>query len=403
MTLRVLHVISGIDPENGGPTNALLGLAGAQARLGVDVQVVATWQRTSGRDNAETFRQRDVKVRMIGPASGKLSRHPELAPALERLVADADVVHIHALWEEIQHRAARVCQARGKPYIIRPCGGLHPWSLAQRRLPKRLYLALRLRRNLDRAAALHYTTPAERDAVAPLKLKAQAVVEPNGVDLREFADVSSDEGRRFLDELLARHDIVLGTNRVIIFLGRLHPKKGLDVLVPAFAQAVAGGMSQAILVLAGPEEDAATLAMIREIAARPGMAGRIAYVGMLRSRERVLALSGADLFALTSITENFGIVVVEALAAGLPVILSEGVEVQDQIKDAGVGQVVPLDRAAVAGAIRDWMADPARRASASDRARQFAIEHFDWDQIAQRWQGHYQRLIAGDSAAGRGV
>ena len=393
MSLRILHVISGIDPANGGPTQALLGLTAAQVRQGMDVTVAATWQQTAGRDNAQAFRREGVSVRMIGPALGALSRHPEIKPVLRKLIAASDVVHIHALWEEIQHQAARIRQQADKPYLIRPCGGLHPWSMARGRLKKRLYLALRLERNLQRAAAMHYTTKAERDAVAPFKLTAPSIVEPNGVDLREFAAVTRAQGRAFLAELLASRHITLGERKVVIFLGRLHPKKGLDVLVPAFIEAVRDSDRDALLLLAGPVQDSATAEFIHRTAAYAGMEQRIPVPGMLSRARRVLALAGADLFALTSYTENFGVSVVESLAAGCPVLISQGVEVQEQIAGGGVGEVLALDRAVIADALRRWLDDNALRQAAAQKARPFAAHNFDWNQIAARWREHYSRLL----------
>src|SRR5260221_118985 len=105
--MRILHAISGIDPRNGGPTNALLGLAAAQVRAGLDVRVVATWQDADAHRSARRLEELTVGVRMIGPAHGKLSRHPQIVSVLEEELERADVLHVHALWEEIQHQACR--------------------------------------------------------------------------------------------------------------------------------------------------------------------------------------------------------------------------------------------------------------------------------------------------------
>src|SRR5688572_23118397 len=179
--MRVLHVISNLDARGGGPAVALAGLAAAQVAAGLDVSIVATFRAGDDVTVADTLRGAGATVNMVGPASGPLARHPDLVPALEKAVASADVVHVHALWEEVQHQAARVARRQRKPYIIRPCGMLDPWSLSQSRLKKRLYMVLRLRRNLNRAAALHFTSDTERDLTAPLKLTSSAIVEPNGV------------------------------------------------------------------------------------------------------------------------------------------------------------------------------------------------------------------------------
>src|SRR5262249_48936832 len=157
------------------------------------------------------------------------------------MVRQADVVHIHALWEEVQHRAARTAWQRGKPYLIRPCGMLDPWSLAQGRLRKALYLRWRLRTNLNRAAALHFPSQPERALTRPLRLRVPALVEPNGISLEEFADLPARGKFR------SGHNIP-ADGPLILFMSRIHPKKGLDLLVPAFAQLKVPG---AILVLAG--------------------------------------------------------------------------------------------------------------------------------------------------------
>lgn len=399
--MRVLHVISGIDPENGGPTNALLGLAAAQMRLGMQVTVASTWQRTSGRENAQAFRDEGVNVRMIGPAKGALSRHPGIHTALGEQIAAADVVHVHALWEEIQHRGARLCQRLRRPYVLRPCGALQPWAMQQGRLKKRLYLALRMRRNLERAAAIHCTTHAESAAVAGFEFGAPLIVEPNGVDLRQFSGVSREQGRALLAQLAARAGAELGHRKVVVFLGRLHPSKGLDVLVPAFVNSTRAGAADAMLVLAGPQPDDATVDFVKRTADEAGMADRIVMTGLLARHERAAALVGADLFALTSYTENFGISVVEALAAGCPVIISEHVEVQEMLAGAGVGEVIAQERSAASAALSRWLEDDEHRRVAGERARTFAAEHFDWDRIAGRWADHYGRLVGGAQVAGR--
>lgn len=380
--MRVLHVISGIDPENGGPSAALQGLAEAQVCEGLDVTVVATWQRPSAPAVACQWRKLGMTVEIIGPARGALSRHPSLNQTVERLVAAADVVHVHALWEEIQHQAARAAQRLDRPYIIRPCGGLHPWSLARSRWRKRAYLAWRLRANLDCAAAIHYTTEDERRAAEPLGLQAPAIVEPNGVRLTEFEQMPpAGTFRRGLGPLAERP--------IVLFLGRIHPKKGLEVLVDAFAEA---NLPEAMLVIAGPDSGGYRATIERQIE-RLGVHGRVHFTGMLAGAERVAALADADLFVLSSYTENFGVAVIEALAAGTSVIVSDQVGIHREIAAAGVGAVVPVDAGGLASELRRWMRDPALRAHAAGRAPAFVRERYDWQAIARAWREHYESLL----------
>jgi glycosyltransferase involved in cell wall biosynthesis len=380
---KVLHVISGIDPRGGGPAEALRGLASAQASAGLNVRVLATFSRGNDVGFARVLEARGVAVRLVGPTRGPLARHPDLTAAVGEAVAAADIVHVHALWEEIQHRAARDCRLSGKPYLIRPCGMLDPWSLRQSRLKKALYLFWRLRRHLNAATALHFTSNAERDGTARLRLRAPAIVEPNGIDVNEYAHLPPRGTFR------PRWGVP-PERPMLLFLSRLHPKKGLDLLLPAFAPLA----EAATLVVAGPGEDDYRGRLEAE-AARHGIAGSVVFTGMLLGSDKLAAFADADLFVLPSYQENFGIAVAEAMAAGLPVVISDQVNIHAEVTAAGAGGVVPTETAALSAELSRWVHDAALRRSAGLRAREFAFGRYDWAAIADRWIGHYLRLVGG--------
>lgn len=398
--MKILHVISELDPRAGGPAVALAGLTKAQAAAGLDVEVVATTRNDVNAPNpptpvpalaaAQDLRAAGVNVTVVGPARGALARHPDLAAAVDRAVARAGIVHVHALWEEIQHRAARAAVRLRRPYIVRPCGMLDPWSLDQSRWKKRLYRLWRLNRDLRQAAALHFTSQTERDLTAPLKLRPPALVVPNGVDLSEFQSLPRRGTFR------ARFP-ELGDRPIVLFLSRLHPKKGLDLLVPAFARAAAGATSaaarDAVLVIAGPDSDGYR-AKVEDLVKREKLFGRVLFPGMLYGPDRVAALADADLFCLPSYQENFGVAVVEALAASCPVVISDQVNIWREIVDAGAGAALPARVEPLAEALRTWLADADLRRRAADKARPFVWEHYDWAKIARRWVDAYRDLAA---------
>src|SRR5438046_8159628 len=118
--MRVLHAISGINRENGGPPIVLAGLAAAQVRAGLEISIVATWTTNPCPDVVTELESKGIAVTHIGPARNSMSRHPDIAPTLERLVAEADVGHVHAMWEEIQHAACRAAWRAGVPYVMTP-------------------------------------------------------------------------------------------------------------------------------------------------------------------------------------------------------------------------------------------------------------------------------------------
>ncbi len=183
--MKILHVISSLDRKAGGPPVALAGLAIAQARRGASVSVAATFNRDAVHSLADELQTAGVEVSLIGPATGKFQNHRDIRPTLHRLIATADVVHIHTLWEEIQHQAAVIARKHRKPYVFVPHGMLDPWSLSQSRWAKRAYLELRLRRDLNGAMFIHALNADEAKLIEPLRLRTKCEIIPNGFTLTE--------------------------------------------------------------------------------------------------------------------------------------------------------------------------------------------------------------------------
>ncbi len=397
--MKVLHVLSGLDPRAGGPANALSGLAAAQAGCGLDVGILATWK--SGRDESLEHRLQStpgVGVRLVGPIAGWRKTHPDVARIAGEEVARCDVVHIHALWETIQLAAARAARRHGKPFIFRPCGMLDPWSMAQGGWKKRLYLDWVLRRELNAARLIHYTTEiqdrgVQQELAARWKLRTPAIVVPNGLNLPEFHDLPPRGAFRTRQSIPA--DVL-----VVLFMSRVHPKKGLDLLIPAFAKATVGtpafskpamDLPNAQLVIVGPEYLDTRMHM-EQLAHQCGVGDRVRFIGMLKGSERAEALVDADLFVLPSRQENFGIVVAEAMASGVPVIVSDQVNLHDEVTASGGGEVVSLDVHSIAEALTRWLGDDADRRGAGERGRAHALAKWDWNAIARQWGENYRQI-----------
>jgi glycosyltransferase involved in cell wall biosynthesis len=161
----------------------------------------------------------------------------------------------------------------------------------------------------------------------------------------------------------------------------------LDLLVPAFARL----KTDALLVIAGPDL-VNYQPEVQRLATDHGIDDRVLFTGMLRGPQRIEALVAATLFVLPSYQENFGIVVIEALAAGVPVVISDQVNIHAEIAAAGVGGVVPTQVEALAGEMQRWLANRALHQAAKDRAPAFVRDRYDWRQIAQRWKERYASL-----------
>ena len=279
--------------------------------------------------------------------------------------------------------AAVTARQLGRPYIMTPHGMLDPWSLSQRRLKKQLYLAWRLRKDLQRAAAIHFITEGERDLTRSLSLKAPSLVVPIGLDWSEF-DPAPARGT-FRSQYPA-----IGDRPMLLFLGRIHFKKGLDYLISAMERMA---NKRAVLVIVGPDSDGYRVEVERQIQSA-GLGDRVIFTGILHGPARIAAMADADLFVLPSRQENFGVAVAEALAAGTPVVVSDRVNLHPEVSGAGVGAVTTLDAGHLAATLDAWLADEGLRQAASARAGPFVRARFDWPRIAREWGSHYANLMA---------
>jgi glycosyltransferase involved in cell wall biosynthesis len=257
---------------------------------------------------------------------------------------------------------------------------LDPWNMTKGAIKKRLYLALRARTNLNRAAAIHFTTKIEHDWVARLKLRAPAIVEPLGVNFAEFENLPPAGTFRNAHNLSGRP--------MVLFLGRIHRGKGVELLLPALAQMK---RRDAILIIAGPDGNFRSEA--DALIAQHNLKDRVIFTGLVTGPQRLAVLADADVLALPSWHENFGLVVIEALAARTPVVVSDQVGLHPEITAAGVGGVVPLDAGALAAELDRWLDDDAGRNAAGEKGRELVRSRFDWDSIARRWAGHYADIV----------
>lgn len=380
--MKVLHAISGIRRSQGGPTFALEGLARAQKSIGMDVRVVATYIVDEGREAAKHFHDIGVDCQVYGPAHGKFSRLAGLNRIMAGHIAEADVVHIHAMWEEIQHVAAVEARRAGKPYVWRACNAISAPIMRKSYWFKRGVLAWRLKRDLNHASAMHYTTHTEARESKWLGLRTREIVEPNGIDL----NTTPGDAARFLD----RYPQLRG-RRILLFVGRLNPEKGFEILIPAFKRSARDDVS---LLIIGSDPDRPYKAEIERLMKEHAVEeSRVLFTGHLDGGAKQDAYAAAEWLVLPSRSENFGNVVLESLASGLPVIVTRGVGLSGEVEAAAVGLVAEYDVASLAGILSMAFDERSIRESMSSRSRPFVSERFDWSRIAARWAAHYRGLV----------
>jgi glycosyltransferase involved in cell wall biosynthesis len=362
MTLRVLQVIHTLDPTAGGVAAVCTRLAREQLRRGLDVRVLA-------RHLPETADAPLPPDRVTLSSSGQT----------RDAVRWADYVHLHGVWDWVLFRAAREARRAGKPHLVAPHGMLYPWSLGRKRWKKRLALALGFRHMLNRATALHVLNPDEARAIEPLRLHSPVVTVPNGISLEEVDPLPpAAEFRRTVPDL--------GESPYVLFLSRLHPGKGLDYLADAFPT-IARQRPDVHLVVAGPDAGARADFVRRIGDARLG--GRVHLVGPLFGRAKWAAYAGARCFCLPSQHETFSVAILEALACRVPVVISDACHFPE-IRQAGAGEVVPRDAAALARALGRVLGDPDARARMGAAGRDLVERCFTWDRVVDRLQDVYQ-------------
>lgn len=389
--MRIMHVVLSLDPAWGGPPAVVPRLAAAQAALGHDVVVLS--YAAAGRSEATET----ALSRIPGRHKVRFEYLPEpdlierlLAPTMRRrlrsLRRDVDILHLHGVWEACLRVAAAEAARAGVPYTVAPHGMLDPWSLQQGRLKKQAALALGYRRMLRRAAFLHVLNDDEGRLLAPLRLGTPTEVVPNGVFLEEMHPLPPRQA-------FAASWPALRGRPFILFLARLHYKKGLDLLAEAFTT-IAADRPEWMLVVAGPEAGAGEA--FRATIAAAGLSDRVLLTGPLYGRAKLEALAAAECFCLPSRQEGFSVGITEALAAGVPVVMSDACHFGDAA-EAGAALEVPLSVPALAAALATVTGDAGRRGTMGASGRALVQERFTWPRVAARLLTAYGRAqAAGD-------
>lgn len=395
--MKILHVIPSISPVRGGPSQAVLEMVWALRQQGVDAVIATTNDDGDGvmsvplnqwidyPVNAEQP-EKTVPVRFFARFSPPIAALREFAISLQgtmwlwQNLADYDAMHVHAIFSYLPTAAMTIARTLGIPYIVRPLGQLCHWSLSQGAQKKQRYLQLIERRNLEQAEAIHFTALQEQQEAAALNLGSDSLILPHGLNL---AAPLTDARKQLRDWLDIPADVP-----VILFLSRIHPKKGLEVLIDALAQLTAQPFE---LVIAGSGATAYEQSIQQRIQ-RLGLGDRSHYVGFIQGEQKQILLQGSDLFALPSHSENFGIAVLEAMAAGLPTLITPAVGLAPVVQQQQLGWVVPQAQASVQMALAEFLQHPQSARAMGANAVTIVRQQFTWGQVAQQLQQRYQAM-----------
>lgn len=376
--MKILHVIRGL--ENSSGTTHIVGpLAEEQARLGHEVTIY--FVEKSGSPVTPDPGLVRSRCFPLTAARGHPGISVPFAREILRTARTFDVMHIHAVWNFPTWFAMRAGVRSGLPFMVAPQGSLETWALDSGSRMRRLYAHNIEGPLLRRAARMQALTHREAEQIRAFGIDAPVSIIPNGV-MPAWLGLP----RRNL-----AHDLGLPPqSQTLLFLSRVHPKKGLDVLMRGFAQAY-GGRPSVVLVVAGSDAGAGYLAAMQALAGELGLGDQIRFLGEVRGEQKQRILAGADAFALTSHSEGLPVAVVEAMACALPILITPGCNIPE-VADADAGLIAPPDPDAVAAGLRALLSDAETMARRGVNGRRLVAEHFTWPQIARQAVAAYSAM-----------
>lgn len=345
-------------------------LADALGKSGTDVQVIAGYDRDSARDQP-TWGKTEVKLcRVVGPAA--LGLQPKLLTTIQHEAPD--VVHLHGLWMYPSLATSRWSERAARPRVVSPHGMLDHWALSQSAWKKRLVASLYERRNLQGAACLHALNAAEYQAIRAFGLTAPVAIIPNGVD--------TDEAGRDYSPPPWVGGLPLGA-RVLLFLGRLHPKKGLPDLIISMAKIGEARLNSWYLVIAGWDQGGHEKEL-RRLAAAHGLSNRVRFVGPQFGEDKSATLAHVDAFVLPSRSEGLPMAVLEAWSFRLPVLMSDACNLPDGYAN-GAASRLSLDPSTMAADIERFLEMGSAQLNAMGNAGRALVEkRFTWPSAATK-------------------
>lgn len=369
VSARAIHIVPSVEAEAAGPAYSVVRLCDALAAAGVapEVAVVGTGPSRVARPYLRVF------APGLGPA--RLGGSPELRRWLrQEAEAGAEILHGHSLWMLPNVYPAWAVRGTTAKLVVSPRGTLSPWAMTRNAWRKRVFWHLAQGRALAAAHCFHATAESEHDDLRRLGFRQPVCVLPNGVDLPEGSRPTP------------------GPRRTLLYLGRIHPKKGIDVLLKAWARLEAERPDWDLRIL-GPD-NGGHLAQMQRLALELKLQ-RVVFAGPVYGAEKLQAYRTADLFVLPTHSENFGMTVAEALAAGTPAVVTRGAPWQGLLQE-GAGWWIDPGVEALEAALREATAlAPGHREAMGASGRAWMARDFAWDQIGLRMAETYRWLREG--------
>ena len=390
--MKVLHVIPSLSPNLGGPTQVALQIVKSLRHQGIDAEIVTTNNNGSGILDVplnQLIEYHGAPVWFL-PAFPYSLKEYIFSTALTRWlwvhIDNYDVLDNHYLFSYAPTCAAAIARWKKIPYTVRTQGQLSSWALKQSPFKKQLYTALVERLNLNHASAIHCTTPGEAEDLRNFGINTPSVILPLGVEPLEQIFTAKSEIHNLYN--------IPQEKLIILFLSRLHYKKRPDLLINSLNKIVVQNPNLHLIMAGSGEAD--YLVYLQQLVQKHKLTNYVTFTGLVTGRTKNLLLQGADILALPSYSENFGIAVVEAMAAGLPVIISTEVQIAPEIGTANAGIIIK-DETELTNAITQLLNSEAMRSRLSNNAIALANEKYAWERIVSQLIYSYQEIVGNNS------
>jgi glycosyltransferase involved in cell wall biosynthesis len=393
--MRILHVVPSYLPavRYGGPIKSVHGLCRALAKKGHDVHVFTT--NVDGDKDSDVPLERPVDIDGVKvwyfPSKyfRRIYWSPRMKKALDEQAKEFDLLHLHSIYLWPTWAATRTARRSHVPYIIAPRGMLVKELVRKKnRWVKTAWINLIEKINLENAAAIHVTSKIEADEAACFGFRLPKIVTvPNGVGAPLTLPSSPLDLRGGCGALSPLIIEILGKRPYLLFLGRINWKKGLDMLIPALSH-----IGNIPLVIAGNDEENYS-SELKRLANTHAVEDRIIFTGPVRGDDKASLLQNASMLVLPSYSENFGIVALEAMAAGCPVAVTPEVGLSDTISETGSGIVVPGDPEILASGINSLLSNPSLMLQMGANGKKVAKERFTWEAVSAQMEKVYQNIL----------
>lgn len=390
--LKALQVLVSLDADAGGPPVSVRHLVNALREQDIHCEIATTH---GGRYREPPLAVPGTQVHTFSPtllAAAWNAHSPSFGRFLRRNAGRFDLIHVHEIWHYPGYVACTAARRAGTAAMISTHGTLAAGALQRKRIRKNLYLPSIQRHQLNAADAVHAITTAEADDLRACGIRAPVFQAPNGVSAAFIGGLDGATAA----PLFARHP-QLADSRIVLFFGRIIANKGLDRLARCFI-ALAARFLDAKLLVAGPARDD-TQARCAAMLADAGLAQRAVFTGMLSGDDMLAALIAADVFVLPSQFEVCSNAILEALAARVPVVISESCNFPE-VADREAGLVVPLDDDMFTRALETLLADAQLRGRMGENGRRMIDENYSWPVIGSVFAAVYRDICAA-KAAGR--